>query len=289
MAAPRRRAKPRRRLPAMLVLLVVVIVATLVVVTRFGGADGSGSSADDTSQAGDRTTPSASSSPPPPPPVRPRRGQCRDLTYDAAIATSDATAVVPCSAPHTAITIAVEQLPRARTRARVEAGCRREAAGFLGGTAEQRELSMLQVVWFVPTDDEIEAGADWYRCDVIALRSDARLQQLTGRLRDVVTGPGAARYAMCGTAAPGTDGFSRVICAGPHRWRAVEIVPLAGTAGPRGRYPGVGVVRERGQEQCQNAGQDAADDPLDFQWGYEWPTAEQWSAGQTYGICWVPA
>ena len=31
-----------------------------------------------------------------------------------------------------------------------------------------------------------------------------------------------------------------------------------------------------------------AEDALDYEWGYEWPTAEQWAAGQTYGRCWAP-
>lgn len=280
--------------------MVVLIVAVLVIVTRFDAAPQADRPSDPTGSPGATASPTTPVIPPPP---RPRRAQCRDLSYQAALATSDDTAPIPCSLPHTAMTIAVEPLPgdpavggaeplpttTVRSRTRVAATCRREAATFLGGTAEQRELTMLQVVWFVPTPEQIEAGADWFRCDLIALRADAELLPLTGRLRGVVTGDGAERYAICGTAAPGAPGFGRVVCSAPHRWRAISIVPLADAAGPRGRYPGEAAVRERGQEPCQNAGQDAADDPLDFQWGYEWPTAEQWSAGQTYGICWIPA
>lgn len=301
MAATRRRAKPRRRLPLIVAGLVVLVVAVLVVVSVVGGSDDA-PDAPDASAPAQSADPTAATSPSatPEPPQRPRRAQCRDLGYRAAIATSDDTATVPCTRPHTAITIAVQPLPRdtadellptstIRSRDRVAATCRREAATFLGGTAEERELSMLQVVWFVPTDEQIAAGADWFRCDVIALRSDARLQQLTGRLRGVVAGDGAARYGMCGTAAPGARGFERVVCSTTHSWRAIETVPLADAAGRRSRYPGVGVVRDRGQEPCKTAGQDAADDPLEFQWGYEWPSAAQWRAGQTYGICWVPA
>ena len=32
-----------------------------------------------------------------------------------------------------------------------------------------------------------------------------------------------------------------------------------------------------------------AEDALDYEWGYEWPTADQWAARQTYGRCWAPA
>jgi hypothetical protein len=31
-----------------------------------------------------------------------------------------------------------------------------------------------------------------------------------------------------------------------------------------------------------------AADPLQFEFGWEWPTREQWANGQRYGYCWVP-
>ncbi len=39
---------------------------------------------------------------------------------------------------------------------------------------------------------------------------------------------------------------------------------------------------------CENAGAAVADDALDYEWGYEWPTKEQWKQGQTFGRCWAP-
>ena len=47
-------------------------------------------------------------------------------------------------------------------------------------------------------------------------------------------------------------------------------------------------VRAAGQGPCEDAGREVAEDALDYEWGYEWPTAEQWEAGQTYGRCWAP-
>ena len=88
---------------------------------------------------------------------------------------------------------------------------------------------------------------------------------------------------MCGTAEPGTPDFARVICSSEHTWRAISVVPFNGPT-----YPGEAEVRAAGQEPCQDAGAAAADDSLDYQWGYEWPTPEQWEAGQHYGRCWAP-
>ncbi|MFC6341586.1 hypothetical protein ACFP8W_06325, partial [Nocardioides hankookensis] len=69
-----------------------------------------------------------------------------------------------------------------------------------------------------------------------------------------------------------------------HSWRAVATVPFDGE-----RYPGVEKVRSAGDGPCQDAGADAADGDLDYKWGYEWPTAQQWQAGQHYGLCWAPS
>ena len=87
---------------------------------------------------------------------------------------------------------------------------------------------------------------------------------------------------MCGTAEPGSDGFARVICSSNHSWRAIETVDVDGE-----RYPGEEAARDAGQGPCEDAARERADDALNFKWGYEWPTAQQWKAGQTYGLCWV--
>ena len=94
---------------------------------------------------------------------------------------------------------------------------------------------------------------------------------------------GRDRYAMCGTAEPGAADFARVICSERHSWRAITTVPFRA-----GAYPGLEKVRAAGEAPCQDAASAVADDSLSFQWGYEWPTAEQWEAGQTYGLCWAP-
>ena len=83
---------------------------------------------------------------------------------------------------------------------------------------------------------------------------------------------------MCGTAAPGTAGLRAGAVQRPHSWRAVGVVTFDADD-----YPGEAAAEARGQEQCENAGNAAADDPLDFQWGYEWPTEAQWTR-PTYGL-----
>ena len=245
------------------------------------------------------SSPTASATPSPTvaadPPKPPRGRTCYRLDYTEAVAPTVDAERVSCVGAHTSMTYAVGPLDvvvdghllavdSARVRDQVATTCPQRFDAFVGGTPEDRRLSMLRPVWFTPTVEESDAGASWYRCDAVALAADERLAPLTGRLQGVLgRQEGRDRYAMCGTAAPGTSDFQRVICSAEHSWRAVDTVPFR--AGP---YPGLAKVRAAGEDPCQDAGADAADGALDYKWGYEWPTAKEWEAGQTYGLCWAP-
>jgi hypothetical protein len=257
------------------------------------GPSGSESSASSTGPTATEPTPSPTAAVAAP---RPRNLACYAYGYPAAVAPVARGEAVPCSRDHTAITFAVGDLDTVvgghllsvdsdRVQSQVAEECPRAFERFVGGTSEARRLSMLRPVWFTPSLRESDRGANWYRCDAVAIAADERLAPLVGRLRGVLARPLAAeRYAMCGTAEPGTPGFRRVICSGNHAWRALSTVDIAGRA-----YPGEAAVRDAGQQACQDAASAQAEDPLNYQWGYEWPTEPQWQAGQHYGICWAPA
>ncbi len=242
---------------------------------------------------------SDSSTPPTAAPVpQPAVDACYELAFDEALAPTSGAAPVPCKGRHTAQTFDTGRLDAVvaghllavdsrRVQRHVARSCPRAMAAYVGGTKEQRRLSMLRSVWFTPTVAQSDEGSDWYRCDVIAVAQTDRLAVLRGRMSGVLDRPkDRARYAMCATAPPGAEGFQRVVCSRAHTWRAVEVVALSKLPGRD--YPGVGRVRRAGAEPCEEAGRAAADDGLAFRWGYEWPTAEQWESGQTYGLCWVP-
>ena len=241
------------------------------------------------------TSASPEASPAPEPPAPPADGACYRLSYDAALAPTTSEGAVRCAGDHTAETFHVGRLDRVvdgrllavdarRLQDQVASTCPGLLAGHVGGTEEQRRLSMLRPVWFTPTLRQSDAGADWFRCDVVAVARESRLLPLTGPLDGVLdTEAGRARYGMCATARPGTDGFQRVACAETHSWVALRSVPLPGPD-----HPGESAARRAGEAPCRAAARDRADDSLSFEWGYEWPTEEQWDAGQTYGICWAP-
>jgi hypothetical protein len=248
--------------------------------------------------SGSPTTRPVDSSPaePTPPAPAPRVGDCHRLSYDGAVAPTARNRTVACGQTHTAETYRVGRLDTVvdgrllavdsdEVQAQVATTCPDRLAEFVGGTEEQRRLSMLRAVWFTPTLEQSDAGADWFRCDAVALAEDSRLLELEGTLGGALdTEAGRQRFGVCGTAEPGTAGFRRVACAEPHTWRALRTVSLPGPD-----YPGEEAAARAGETPCRDAANAQAPDPLDFQWGYEWPTAEQWAAGQTWGVCWVPA
>lgn len=231
----------------------------------------------------------------PPKPARPRARTCHTLSYDEAVAPTAGSDRAPCGRPHTSETFAVGNLDTevdgrllavdsAHVRDQVASRCPALLADFVGGTQEQRRLSMIRPVWFTPTVEESDAGADWFRCDAVVLARDGKLLRVTGSLRGVLDDEsGRDRFGVCSTAEPGTNGFTRVACSQQHWWRALRTVGLG-----QGDYPGEAAVRRAGEAPCRSAAEAVADDPLDFQWGYEWPTAGQWRNGQTWGLCWAP-
>ena len=234
-----------------------------------------------------------------PPPKRPKRGTCHRLTYDEVLAPTDDKKAVDCAKRHSSETYAVGKLNTTRdghllavdsaaVQAQVAERCPTVLGKYVGATEEQLRLTMLRAVWFTPSVEQSDAGANWFRCDVVALAGEDRLVRMKGTFRRVLaTADGRASYAMCGTAEPGTPGFQRVRCADKHSWRAIRSVTLRGN-GADATYPGEGAVREAGASPCAAAAREIAADALDYEWGYEWPTKEQWAAGQTYGRCWAP-
>lgn len=238
-------------------------------------------------------TPTETPTVPPDPGPTPKVGQCHALSFRQAVAVVGRTEPVACPRKHTAQTYFVGRLrletPAGNTRRvdsdaaqrRARETCTSRLPRHLGVGPIELRLKMAQAVWFTPSPKHAEAGADWFRCDVVAVAAPRQLLTLPRQTK----GWGqAAVIAMCATAAPGTKAFRRVGCGAPHAWLAVATVDLAGKT-----LPSPAVITERMESTCREAARSRADDPLDFAWSQESPTKEQWKAGRRYGICWVPA
>jgi hypothetical protein len=268
-----------------------VVAAALALAGCTGGGAEAPSAGE--SQASESPTVHRATTPP-----RPDRDACYRLTYDDAVAPSSEAEPVGCRQRHNARTFHVGSLDLVvgdrlvavdseRARSQVRASCDRRFAEYVGGSAEDRRLTMLATSWFRPTIEQSDAGQAWFRCDLIATSAPGRLAPLTGRLRGVLdSGAAADRWGRCATAKPGREGAQHVICSSRRAaWRAVATVDVP--AGTQGRYPGVAAAKEAGNA-CEDTARGLTDDPLTFTWGYEWPTKEQWLGGRRYGFCWMP-
>lgn len=278
-------------------LVAALAAAALLLVGCSGGTS---------SEQGPSGTPSPSSTTsttpttPPVPPVaseapRPDDDACYRLGFDQALAPTATTTSVPCRQSHTAETYEVGTVANladghllaidsAQVQRQVATVCPAALADAVGGSPDDVRLSMLRSVWFTPTVEDSDDGADWYRCDVVALGGADRLLRVEGSLRGVLATPeGRDTYGMCGTAGPDDERFERVPCSRPHAWRAFSVVDL-----PAGDYPGRAAVADAGSAPCQDAAAASADDPLDYEWGFEGPDPDQWAAGQTFVRCWAP-
>lgn len=229
-------------------------------------------------------------------PDGPRAKACYRLDFDQATQPTSDAAPVPCTKRHTAQTYFVGRLDTVvdghllavdsrLAQRQLEHTCPQKLDAYLGGSEEARALSRVRAVWFSPTIAESDSGASWFRCDAVAVGRSSTLAHLPSRLRGILDRPaGLTVVGLCGTAAPGTRPFKRVICSARHSWRAVSTIDLGG-----GRYPGVSAVRSgSGESTCRDAVQQASGSPERFSYGWEWPTARQWRAGQHFGYCWAP-
>ena len=276
-------------------VLPAVLPAVLLAVLLAGCSDSSSpssspsSSAPPSSSSAATTVESADAAAVP----RPVKNGCHGLSYEEAVAPVVGGTDASCRKPHTSQTYKIGRLPllaaghlvavdSPSVQAEVASTCTSLLGQHVGGSPEDLRLSMVQAVWFTPSVEDAAAGADWFRCDVVALATTGRLASLPRSSKGIV---GASdRFAMCGTAPPDAASFERVPCSAQHSWVAASTVPLSGKS-----YPSAAAAGNQMEAACRSAARARADDPLDFTWSEERPSRDQWDAGQRYGICWVPA
>lgn len=265
--------------------LLVPLLAPLLAAALLTGCSGDPGSAD----------PTAADGAPPARPAAPAARACYDLDVKAALALSSAAPQVPCRQRHTAVTVHVGTLDPVvdghllavdspRLQRQVSRTCRAKVDRHVGGSEETRRLSRIQAVWFSPSLDQADAGALWFRCDLVIAGSGDQFTPLPTRTRGLLDRAGALeRYGTCGTAAPGAAGFRRVACAQEHTWQARASIDLPpGTA-----YLSRNAARAA-DSACRDVEATRATTLTRLRWAFEWPTKAQWNGGQRYGLCWTP-
>lgn len=247
------------------------------------------------SACGTAAHPKAAKRTPTPPPPAPIVGACRTLSFSAAAAASDNTPAVPCTRKHTAVTVSVGALVNRvqlktldinspAVQQLLAVNCPKAVQAYAGGSGSTFELSQLQALPFVPTPEQIAKGANWYRCDLVVLAAPSTLAIVTGTMRHALSPARALdRWGTCGTAAPSSPGFIRLLCSQRHTWRAVAVIAI-----PKASAYLAKDTSSAASLECRKVATKAAHGALKYSWSFEWPNKQQWQAGQRFGLCWLP-
>lgn len=277
------------------------LAGVLCVTTLVAGCSGTGSNTVSSSAAPPSRTPKATSAPsssqptvkPPSPP--PQTGTCRNLAYADIGRFSNNSRTTSCRKPHTSYTFDVRKLSDNVAFPGVEIGndsvqnaaataCRKSFGRFIGGDAAARALARLTVTYFVPRQPDFDRGANWVRCDVVALQSANVLASLPRRMQGLLNDPGALdRFGVCAKGVPGKPPARLTMCTQPHAFRALAALRLGKGGAP---YPGARVARTDGEQRCKNLVDSQLGPGGSYTYTWTYPTAADWRAGQRFGYCW---
>jgi len=229
--------------------------------------------------ASDRTTP-------------PRDGACRNLRTAQLTQHTDDTPARSCTRTHTAQTYVVGSFPASvgggyRSRAAVAYVYRTCRKGFLDELDIDDALALrvdLSWVWFGPSHKGWDAGARWFRCDIVGgADDDTRLRPLPARLGTLFHGLPPDTWMRCRSG----DDFTRatpVPCSAPHTWRAVSAIKLGDADDP---YPGDHFSQVRARDYCADAVIAWLDYPPTYAYGYTTFHRAEWEAGNRRALCWA--
>jgi len=235
MRAHRDRRTPAARQRLWAVLALPLVVALLV--SGCGGKD-EPKAKEKENDAAAATEPSESKSAeeeiaPDPGYGAPVPGRCYRISAGRSLAPVTRGSRVKCSSKHTTVVARVAYTPRAVTsktplakrRAIGKRLCEPAYLRVAGGTVADRATSLLTWTLFTPSRDQLERGARWVRCDVLA-RSGDQLVPLPDSKPLLKQGvPESLR--VCQTAS-GAD----VSCSQTHAFRVEAVF-----AAPPGVYP----------------------------------------------------
>lgn len=223
----------------------------------------------------------------------PEVGACRVLAPADIEAVADDTEVVPCGEPHNAETFLVagfgDRLADAeyddpRLGATAYDACSRGFARFTGADESLALRTVLSWAWFRPSEAAWDAGAGWFRCDVVGGTSQsAELVGLPRTAKGVLLGIPGDRWMAC-VDGPSVTGAPFVPCTEEHTWRAVSTVVVGKAKDP---YPGDRLVEVLSRDYCSDWVGAWMNYPIDYEYGYTWFHEAEWETGNRRSICWA--
>ncbi len=223
----------------------------------------------------------------------PQEGACRLLGPEDVARPSDDTPTVPCGDRHTAQTFAVGELPAdlhdldssdPALETWVHRTCTGAVATFLGGDESAVMRSVLSWAWFRPAEAAWEAGARWYRCDVLGGGEQLTpYRALPKDAEGLLEGPPPDQWMVCATGRNVHAG-TKVPCSEPHTWRAVTTIKVGE---PGESYPGDTAVRDTTSDYCSDSVGAWLGYPTTYDYGYTYFGEAEWQAGNRRSVCWA--
>jgi hypothetical protein len=262
-------------------VLLVLVLALALLLTGCGGKDAAKKSED--KKPGTSKGPTTDEEPAPDPGYgAPKVGECHRMTAQQSLASVAASRSVGCKAAHTSVVAyvgfqRVPITPKTSVQERKKLGqklCEPAYRRLAGGTLADRAMSILTWTLFTPGQDQLERGARWVRCDMIA-RSGTKLIRLPAGTPMLAKGvPDQLR--VCQTAT-GSD----VSCAQPHAFRVQAVFLASPASKPRAPYPDTAAYTARARARCQQ---------LTGKPGGYWqpPSRVGWNAGDHFIRCLTP-
>ena len=223
----------------------------------------------------------------------PELGACRVLTPDDVAQPSNTTDAVDCAAQHTAETYAVGELPETFDDADYDdeelgawaySTCSDAFQKFLGADESLVMRTIVSWAWFRPTEAAWDAGARWYRCDVVGGGEQSKdYVDLPETAKGLLLGRPKDRWMVCADG-PTVAGSVKVPCTEPHQWRAVTTISLGGA---NDDYPGDRLVEVKTRDFCSDSVGAWLSYPVDYDFGYTWFHQAEWDAGNRRSVCWA--
>jgi hypothetical protein len=164
--------------------------------------------------------------------------------------------------------------------------CDRKFKHWIGGDRATRILSRVHPVWFVPSPHDIRLGARWFRCDVVVSATDSRLAQLPRNTEDMLDSDSALdEYGLCSRGSPEGKHAKIVACSQPHTWQAFTTLGFGGHGSDKFPHRD---ERHDARQRCNDQAREEQNFPLEWTYGWQAPTRNEWAAGMRWGVCWVP-
>ncbi len=207
----------------------------------------------------------------------PQAGQCYRMKARASRASVAAGTRVNCRGQHNTVIAYVGYVPKAVTpqtplaqrRALGKRLCEPALRRQAGGTLADRATSILTWTLFTPGQAQLERGARWVRCDVLARSGNQLIALPAGRplLRQGI--PEALRVCQ-------TDSGADVSCSVPHAFRVAAVFRETGQG-----YPDPTTYTPVARDRCKE---------LMGKYGGFWqpPSREGWRAGDRFIRCLAP-